>query len=218
MSSLTTLFTKKSRGFGTDRTSGSGSVATGLVSEVDAFWLQLDAVITEDHTHTTAVTSNPVQSGAQIANNAINLPIELSITGVVTDTPNFLQAGNWGGSVKGIEGLLSGAPSGEGVTGTRSQQAFQGLVTLKNSQTLITVDTGLATYTNMLLTNVSTTTDSTTENGLKVKLDFKEIIRPSSDISGENKGNQTLIPPSETDLLGISSVIGSIVTSQRLNF
>lgn len=174
---------------------------------VQPFWIELDVVVSETHNATTRVTTNPVQNGAEVANNAINDPITLSVVGGVTDTPFFTQSGNFGGSVSGITGAFSGSSDN---AGTRTQQAYEALLSLKNEQILIYIDTKLRTYTNMMLVGISTTTDKNTYNAPIFNLEFKEIITVDDVDDDGNKGNQSPIPPSPTDLTGITLALGNL--------
>ncbi len=49
--------------------------------------LALDCTVTETHTATSTVTEHPVESGANITDHIRPDPVQLSITGIVSDTP-----------------------------------------------------------------------------------------------------------------------------------
>lgn len=51
--------------------------------------LQCDGVLNESHTRDSAPTQFPVESGASISDHIILGPVEVSITGVVSDTPLY---------------------------------------------------------------------------------------------------------------------------------
>lgn len=49
--------------------------------------LALDCTVTETHTATSTVTKHPVESGSNITDHIRPDPVQLSITGIVSDTP-----------------------------------------------------------------------------------------------------------------------------------
>ena len=49
--------------------------------------LALDCTVTETHTATSTVTKHPVESGSNITDHIRPEPVQLSITGIVSDTP-----------------------------------------------------------------------------------------------------------------------------------
>ena len=49
--------------------------------------LALDCTVTETHTATSTVTKHPVESGSSITDHIRPEPVQLSITGIVSDTP-----------------------------------------------------------------------------------------------------------------------------------
>ncbi len=206
---ITQIFSKPSRGFGTERNSSNDTrIENASDGPSQGFWIELDVTVEETHNVATRVTTNPVQNGAEVANNAINDPIRLSVVGGVTNTPLLTQVGNFGGSVAGITGLFSGS---KGRIGTRVQSAYEALLTLQREQILITVDTGLRSYTNMILTNISTTTTNKTQEGAIFNIEFTEIITPPQASADGDMGNQSTVPPSETDLVGIGIALGGVV-------
>ena len=204
---ITQLFTKKSRGFGTERNS------TSIDATSTGFWIELDVTVAETHNSTTRVTTNPVQNGAEIANNAVKEAITITVVGGVTDTPFFTQAGNFGGSTGGITGAFSGSST---QSGTRTQQAYEALLNLEAEQVLLTLDTGLRSYSNMMLTAISTTTDSNNENSNIFTLGFREVFVEPDELDDGNRGNQDTIPPTEEDLFGITSTLANILYATTL--
>jgi len=65
-----------------------GSRDTGFKkSGLTAFAFEIDAILSENHLMRSLVTSSPVEDGATIADHIILQPEEISIRGIVSNTP-----------------------------------------------------------------------------------------------------------------------------------
>ena len=197
---LVSIFNRRSQGFG-DKPNGGNN------------WLQFDCVVTESHLLTTQVTSSPVQNGSDVANNAINDPTELTIVGVVTDTPFLNLLSSVDNSVVGITG------TSENITDfaqSRSQAATSHLIAVKNKRELLTVDTALLRYNNMLLTSISTETNKDTFLAPIFTLTFKEVVIPpeaSKTTDGtKNYGTVSTSNPSSSSAVSIYSSLKSVLS------
>ena len=133
--------------------------------------IELDNVLLEDHNKNVAITTNPIESGADITDHAIVLPDSLFIRGVVTDSPLGLAA--LGQIIDNITSLFGSSTSSNQ---TRSQQAFEAMQTLMINLEPITVVTKLKTYTNMLITNFNVSQDKDSSNIVFMDLTLEEII------------------------------------------
>lgn len=92
-----------------------------------------DATISESHTHTAEVTTHPVERGVDIADHIQIKPFNLTLDGIVTNTP----------LTPGVQG-----------SATRILELYDDLVSLFESKQLLDVVTGLKRYTNMVITSV----------------------------------------------------------------
>lgn len=206
---ITNLYTTRYSGFGTDRDADEDLSTSSSLTSSDSFWIQLDVFTQETHNHATEITTNPVQNGAEVATNAVNMPIELTIVGGITDSPFTTSRGNFDGA-SGLT-TYTNLLSSSNTSGTRSQNAAAVLVELKNSQTLITVDTGTLSYDNMLITNVTWETNAQNFNAPLFTISFKEILTPDDASEDLSKGTVS-VTESSTDYDTLATVVASIAT------
>jgi hypothetical protein len=117
-----------------------------------------DATTKEAHTHDVDWTMNPVESGIDVTDHAVLKPEELSLSGIVTDTP------------------IGGLPPLPG----RAQSAFDTLLRLRDSKRLVTVVTGLQVYTDMGITSVKVSRDKNTGQSIRPEVSFRKIRKVAS--------------------------------------
>lgn len=133
--------------------------------------VELDGVLSEDHDNEIDVTDNPVQLGADITDNAIIIPKRLIIEAMLTDTP--LGAAAFGELIDNVTGLF-GTSTAQNLT--RTQAGYQQLIDIMNLRELITVQTKLVSYSNMIITNIRTKQDKTYTNSALLEIRIREII------------------------------------------
>lgn len=161
--------------------------------------IQLDNVVFEEHEGSITLTRNPVEAGADITDHAIVQPDTLFIQGIVTDSP--LGTAAFGALIDSISNLFGTSTS---ANLTRSQQAFEALTTLKNNAQPIDVTTKLKTYTNMMITTLSTSQDKDTSQILIINISLEEVILTESATLGL----------SESDLFGSVAKSGSSIVDK----
>lgn len=113
-----------------------------------------DTTIEEHHDDTLVTTDHPVEQGSTITDNAYKLPAMVTVSigyGAASNQntgkdPGFLNA------------------------------IYAAMLQVQSNRTLFTVVTKRRVYQNMLLQNISLTTDKYTENAILVRLTCKEII------------------------------------------
>ncbi len=189
-------------GFG-DESEGSGD------SSEPKKWFQMDGTIEETHTHSLKVTTTPVQNGAEIATNAVVEPNEITVTGIVTNTPLSLMPTLQGTAAEAVD-LINGSDSEK-----RTETAMRELLTLKNSRELLTVDTGLMQYTNMLITEVGSTANNEMWHASEFIVSFQEMLIPVLDDGGTKDGG---VKPPEIVSLSTAVNIFSAVTNIMRGF
>lgn len=168
----------------------------------------IDASVSETHSDTSDVTENPVEQGAKITDHVQIKPKQLTIQGVISDTPiNFAFVDNVAGAINTVKSYLGGT--------TRSIDAYNRLVDIQRKRDPITVITGLRVYSNMILQNISVNRTATTGKAVHFTAELREIriagtgflasleslATDAQNIGAEtvNRGNQvtkTLPPPS----------------------
>lgn len=140
--------------------------------------VQFDAVIREDHNNQIRITKNPVEFGADITDHAIIEPKTITIIAEVTDTPLFGLA-NIGAIIEPITSLFgSSTDSNE----TRSKAAYNTLVEFMETREPIEVQTKLKNYTDMLITNISTSQDKDTGKIVNLIISLEEVLITESEV------------------------------------
>lgn len=139
--------------------------------------IQLDAVISESHTNEVSLTSNPVEFGAEITDNAVVQPKQINILAEVSDTPLSLAA--FGQIVDLVTGLF-GTSTTDNIA--RSNAAYNAIIQLQEAREPIELQTRLKLYTNMIITNVSVQQDKNTSRIARMSIDLQQVIISESEI------------------------------------
>lgn len=121
--------------------------------------LEIDATISENHQFTTELTKHEVEEGFDITDNARKMPRILSISGVITDTPNTL------GSNKILNSILE----------KPSQNAFDFLLNIYETSVLCYISTSVFEYTQYIMTDFSYRKSRDENGGLFFDLTFEEV-------------------------------------------
>jgi len=139
--------------------------------------IQLDAVISESHVNEVSLTSNPVEFGAEITDNAVVQPKQINILAEVSDTPLGLAA--LGQIVDLVTGLF-GTSTSENIT--RSNAAYNAVIQLQEEREPIEIQTKLKLYTNMVITKVTTVQDKDTSRIVRMSIDLQQVIITESEV------------------------------------
>ena len=139
--------------------------------------IQLDAVISESHTNEVSLTSNPVEFGAEITDNAVTQPKKVNILAQVSDTPLGLAA--FGQIVDLVTGLF-GTSTTDNIT--RSNAAYNAIIQLQEEREPIEIQTRLKLYTDMVITKVTTIQDKDTSRIARMSIDLQQVIITQSEI------------------------------------
>ena len=131
--------------------------------------ITLDASVRETHLTTCDLTENPVEDGATITDHVRFKPVELTIDGVISNTPiSFALINNITGAVDTVTSIF-------GQT-NRSVEAYNNLLALQKSREPFEVITGLKRYTDMIMTSLSVPRDASTGNAIHFTAQMKQII------------------------------------------
>lgn len=170
---------RKKRGFANLGNPGGG---TGTANDI-SFSAQI--VENERHHDSVVITSHPVQMGAEVSDHAYKLPAEVTLRYGWSNSPAQSLASSTlgiGGSLVGGRtgtaiGLGQAAASGFGI-GDSSQvnEVYSFLLGLHSAKILFDLYTGKRLYTNMLIQDLDTETDYTSENSILVTIHCKQII------------------------------------------
>lgn len=154
----------------------------------------LDATLQEKPTSTIESTDHPVEEGFDISDHVHIKPKELSIEGIVSDSPITIKAalvGNVAGASSAIGGIggtiATGAIASLGgallnKSKNRVQDSLSVLLDMQNKKQLMTVVTGLQVYENMILQNFNPIRDTSTGGALRFSANLKEIRIVQSEV------------------------------------
>lgn len=127
--------------------------------------LTFDASISESHTGNAETTSHPVEQGADITDHIRRSPEELTITGIVSDTP-----------VVSLASLFAEPSVTGGDTRTRVSDAYGFLKDVKDNGRICQISTTLRDYENMVLVGFSVPRDAARGGIGELSCVFREII------------------------------------------
>ncbi len=148
----------------------------------------LDVSLSEDHKFESDITDFPVESGGSISDNIRPKPIQVTITGIVTDTPLGSNASSKpivlpnpiGAATAFVASLTASTTDLENpnaVAFLPSEQAYLYLKSIYDARDTVTIRTSLGTFDNMALESLSIPRSKDTTGGLTFTADFKQIRR-----------------------------------------
>jgi hypothetical protein len=122
--------------------------------------LVLDASIDEQHKYTNKVSRFPIEDGSTITDHIINEPVAITMQGFITNTP-VLEADS--------------SVARTGYAANRVDTAFEALISIFTKKEIVTIVTGLMTYSNMVLVSLTVPRNKTIGDTLRFTADFQEI-------------------------------------------
>jgi hypothetical protein len=176
--------------------------------QIGAFHAQV--TIREVHTDELEITDQPVEEGSLMSDHAFKRPAEVVIECAWSNSPqNAGLIAGLAGAVTGTIGGIADILSGNGLDQVRD--VYDKLLALQASRVRSDVFTGKRVYTDMLIKSLTTVSDKTTENLLKVTAVMRQIIvaqvqvvnisapaedqaDPQSTMPSMDKGLKSLIP------------------------
>lgn len=122
-----------------------------------------DCVIEEAHSDRSEITSHPIEFGANVTDNVVDLQAELGLTYGWTMS-----------SDQNVDAIATYGPNQQPPLSNFLRDIYQQLLTLKKSATPFDVYTGKRDYKNMLIEVITHTTELETENSLIVRIQLRE--------------------------------------------
>jgi len=117
-----------------------------------------DAILRTEHEDSLTKSQQPIQAGASITDNAYNNPSMLRVEIGMSDSMDSYTAGQWTSA------------------STKSVSAYQTLLQLKEQVVILTIQTKLRTYSNMLVQHIRAIDDFRTRTALRALVTFEEIL------------------------------------------
>lgn len=125
----------------------------------------LDASVEEIHRKTNVVTDHPVEEGVNIVDHIRHLPDEITISGVVTDTPLYI-----------LPSLFAPNPvDNRATTQDRAGQGYDELERIMNDGELVEVITTLRQYDSMHPTSFEVTRNAQTGNVIDFRMALRQV-------------------------------------------
>lgn len=121
----------------------------------------LDATISHELSFTKTVTRNPVEDGTTVSDHAQADPKEISVTGVITNTPVSLLSG-------GV--IATYDPN-------RSRNAYKALMEIFDENELVQVQDELDVWDAMMMSSFSAPRDIATFNSLQFTATFTQVTK-----------------------------------------
>lgn len=123
----------------------------------------IDAALSEDHNLSNEITSDPVEGGSDVTDNARVLPDEVSYDCIVSDRPR---------------GLVAAARSsgGQFTTTSPSIDAYRRMRELRAARTLVTVVDSFGQRDNMMVASVTITRKAEGGRALRFTLKLKQVV------------------------------------------
>jgi hypothetical protein len=121
----------------------------------------IDCAITEEHAFESEVSTYPIETGGDVTDNVRNLPIKVTIEGIVSDTP--------------VGAVLDRRLADGDLPGFPSDDAYNRLKLIRARREPITITTSLATYDNMVLQNLTIPVDAKTGDVLRFTAVFQQV-------------------------------------------
>jgi hypothetical protein len=125
----------------------------------------IDVSVSEDHNFDSDVTEYPVEQGGAVTDNVRPKPIEVTIEGVVSDTPI---------------GKIADLRDNQGDNGQEdflpSVDALQVLLAIRDAREPVTIATSLKTFDNMVMSALSVPRDAQTGAALRFSATFQQVI------------------------------------------
>lgn len=131
--------------------------------ETDLFSMEFDATLSEGHSWKNDVTSNPVERGIEITDHIRRLPDELTLVGMVTNTPfNYLFTNKEGDRIDNYSKNVVDEKLGI-------------LQNIMDTNQLVQVYTKYLVYPDMAITSIDFTRDASNTNSLIFTIQFKRV-------------------------------------------
>jgi hypothetical protein len=146
----------------------------------------IDAVLQESHDFENTVTTNPVETGADVTDHVVIQPDRLRLSGLVSRTPLRLNP------ILGVDlipNIIDGVVALDGLEAMVAQTvkvdpvaaAFTELTRLREQAIPVEVVTRLKVYTDMVIQHLSIPRDATTGEALRFDLTLMQIRFASSE-------------------------------------
>lgn len=140
--------------------------------------VELDAAITEKHSAAVEITKHPIEEGANPTDHARLLPFQISVDGMLTNTP-------LGAELRASRGVTSNAATSTGAVGAAgpAQRSMAALEKIRTDRRAVTVVSDFRTYSNMLITKIDVPRDAKNGESIRFSISMEEIRFVKSEVA-----------------------------------
>lgn len=170
--------------------------------------VELDAAITEKHSAGVEITKHPIEEGANPTDHARLLPFQISVDGMLTNTP-------LGAELRAARGVTSSAATSTGAVGAAgpAQRSMAALEKIRVDRRAVTVVSDFRTYSNMLITKIDVPRDAKNGESIRFSISMEEIRFVKSEVARINVLNKPKKKP--TTKVDQTKKPGTETTEQR---
>lgn len=172
------------------QTSRPRVVPRGMTSaDTDQALVIPDVVISEEQSDSMTVTDHPVEKGvaAFVSDHAYREPAELNL--------QYGWSPTGPGNGRGPSGLLDTVLGKTSRSPTYIKDIYNQLLELQAARTLLNIYTGKRAYKNMLIQQLSLSTETATENALILRISCREIIIAFVEVTQVGLDPTTILDP-----------------------
>jgi hypothetical protein len=137
--------------------------------------VELDAVLSETHASEVEVTEHPVERGANVSDHARVKPEQVTLEGLVSNTPVNRGATRRVLTANGVDFASNAETDAPAGAAGFAEAAYGKLREIKDARQLVTVATELRTYKNMVMTSLSVPRNARVGDALQFTAVFKEV-------------------------------------------
>jgi len=159
--------------------------------------IQASVTVEEIHHDRVMVTDQPVEIGSPISDHSFNLPAEVTINMIWSDSAQPAVNGIFGFGMGALGNTIGAAiaiaQTGMAIAGTaKAREAYAKLIEAKEKRIIFDVFTGKRDYRNMLIVDVAMETNATRESIADVRVTLREIFfaRAVTNLTSSQNPNQ----------------------------
>lgn len=139
---------------------------------------EVDVAVSEDHSFDSEVTEHPVELGADVADHVRARPIQVTLEGIVSDTPIGTLAERRGDRLPDVtvSTRVATASSRGALLFKPSEDMFAWFQAIRDRREPVEIRTSLQTYDNMMLQSLQIPRSADTGEALRFTATFIQVI------------------------------------------
>jgi hypothetical protein len=138
--------------------------------------IPIDTFLKVDHTSKATPTKYPVETGANYSDHIVIEPMEVKISGLVSDVSADPYEYGVSSLLDGVSGFMGAGAMGAGAMAGKTSSIWDQLRAVQTSRVLFSVNTGLVFYENLCITSLQVMQDRNTSGSLRFVAQCQEIL------------------------------------------